>query len=395
MKKIGVYLSTEPYGGGAFQYNQSIITALDRLPKDKYQIYALFHSELWMDYLKKYEFHQIKIERVRWKNILGRILFELFLLLDIDMKNIKHIYARLNYISRQIDEQHLDLVFFPSQELYPALISSKSLVSIHDLMHRYETRFPEVGQKRIYKLREFRYKNICACAEGIFVDSNLGKKHVLDSYGVQYEKKLYVLPFAPPQYLFENNEDNDTNMELPQKYIFYPAQFWAHKNHKNLILALHFLKQKGIEVNLLLVGSKKNAYDMIRQLIDKYHLNDNIKILGYVNNYQMVKLYKNARAMIMPSYFGPTNIPPLEGFSMGCPVAVSNVYGMPEMVGDAALLFDPDSIQDIASVIERLWNDDLLCEHLIEKGYQRSIIFSQKKFNMKFKESMERIISEI
>jgi len=75
--------------------------------------------------------------------------------------------------------------------------------------------------------------------------------------------------------------------------------------------------------------------------------------------------------MVMPTFFGPTNIPPLEAFACGCPAAVSNVYGMPEQADGAALLFDPNSMEQMASVMERLWVDDELCRGLAIRGRQR------------------------
>jgi glycosyltransferase involved in cell wall biosynthesis len=73
----------------------------------------------------------------------------------------------------------------------------------------------------------------------------------------------------------------------------------------------------------------------------------------------------------MPTFFGPTNIPPLEALSFGCPVAVSRIYAMPEQLGDAALYFDPNSVQEMSQVLVRLWNDDDLCNELRVRGQQR------------------------
>ena len=84
--------------------------------------------------------------------------------------------------------------------------------------------------------------------------------------------------------------------------------------------------------------------------------------------------------MMMPTFFGPTNIPPLEAFACGCPTAVSNIYGMPEQVGEAAILFNPLSVDEIANAMERLWIDDDLCSNLISKGYEKTKTWSQKQF---------------
>ena len=85
--------------------------------------------------------------------------------------------------------------------------------------------------------------------------------------------------------------------------------------------------------------------------------------------------------MVMPSYFGPTNIPPLEAMLLGCPVAVSDKYAMPEQVGNAGLLFNPDSPEEIASCIEKLWMDENLRERLKKLGYKRVKQWNKEKFN--------------
>jgi glycosyltransferase involved in cell wall biosynthesis len=106
----------------------------------------------------------------------------------------------------------------------------------------------------------------------------------------------------------------------------------------------------------------------------------------------MAALYRSARGLIMPTFFGPTNIPPLEAFATGCPAAVSNIYDMPAQVGDAALLFDPHSIPEIVNVIERMWTDDHLIKQLKIDGQKQSQLWNQVKFNGRLKKIIEIIV---
>jgi len=101
-------------------------------------------------------------------------------------------------------------------------------------------------------------------------------------------------------------------------------------------------------------------------------LHSQIKILGYVPNEDIVGLYKNALALVMPTFFGPTNIPIVEAFFLGVPVVCSNVYAMPEQVGEAWLLFDPNNIDDMAEKIYTAWTDENLRKIFIQKGYERA-----------------------
>ena len=101
----------------------------------------------------------------------------------------------------------------------------------------------------------------------------------------------------------------------------------------------------------------------------------------------MPTYYKNARALIFPSFFGPTNIPPLEAIACGCPMAVSNIYAMPDQVLDASIYFDPLSLDSLSKSIELLWTDDNLCSDLVLNGKKVHILwnhdlFSKKIFNI-------------
>ena len=75
--------------------------------------------------------------------------------------------------------------------------------------------------------------------------------------------------------------------------------------------------------------------------------------------------------MVMPTFFGPTNVPPLEAMTYGCPVITSDIYGIPDQLGDAALYVDPNSVEDIADKMLMLWNNNGKREKLIAKGYEQ------------------------
>ena len=96
----------------------------------------------------------------------------------------------------------------------------------------------------------------------------------------------------------------------------------------------------------------------------------------------------------MPTFFGPTNIPPLEAFFLGCPVAVSRIYGMPEQVGDAALLFDPTSVEEMAACMSLLWTDDNVCRRLAVKGRKRASEWGPTEFNASVLEILRQLTDQ-
>ena len=158
-----------------------------------------------------------------------------------------------------------------------------------------------------------------------------------------------------------------------------------------MIKAIRILREEISDIHLILVGSEKNMMKEVKRYITENELNSNVTIKGFVSNENMTYLYRHAIGMIMPSYFGPTNIPPLEAMALGCPVAVSNKYAMPEQVGDAGLLFDPDSPEEIAKCIKAMWLDDKLRQKMINKGYDRISKWTKKDFKDKLQKVLDQI----
>ena len=390
-KKIGLFLFSEPYGGGAFQYSQSILQAALALPQNEYEVIVACAENAWLSQLPS---NSIKVLQVKRLGLLWRLLSgRLWLLSGIPLPLLRKYSHLLNAAIPKIIKEDCVLWIFPSQDTWSYLLPVKSLSTIHDLMHRYERRFPEVSGSLNFHKRERHYKNVCRYSQGILVDSKVGKTHVMESYKVS-DELIYVLPYIAPSYIDNKEEICSKSYNLPSKFFFYPAQFWKHKNHEQLVRSIGCLRQRIPDIRMVFAGSPKNAYQEIKMLVFNLGLSDHITFLGYVPDEYMATIYRRARALIMPTYFGPTNIPPLEAFASGCPVAISKIYGMPEQVGDAALLFDPSSDTEIADVMCRLWTDDELCHKLSLLGRQRSELWNQHHFNVQFHAIVKAVPSE-
>lgn len=378
MKRIAVYLTGRPDNGGSYQYWMTVLKALAQIDKNKCQVIVYSPYKDWEGISSELN---VKFQAVyRDINILQKICiwgFPRVLPLAI-MRKFSVIW---NPFVKELKSNKPDLWIGQTTAIGEELLDIPTVVPIFDLMHKYRQDIPELREK--YKEREKLYIYQCKHAAMILVDSEIGKQHVLECYGSVVEgleDKIRILPFIPPDYIYEGQECQSFPHEIFGKYIFYPAQFWTHKNHKRLLEALKQLKDKGIIVNLVLVGSEQNNERAVKDLINDLDLQNQVKILGYVNNSEMIYLYRHARALVMPTVLGPTNIPQLEAFVLGCPVATSRIYGIPEQVGDAALLFNPENVDEIAKSIERLWVDDELCAGLVEKGKSKAAKWGQKEF---------------
>lgn len=388
-KKIGLFLDYDPSDGGTFQYNQTMIEAVAALPADRFSVVFGYTSDAWLKYLAPYNQRRVFISA----GFLGRVLSLGWNRMGLPMTPWRRISRFFHPIAKALLMEKCDLWIFPSPTAKSFQIAVPALVSIHDLMHRYERRFPESASGREYSNRERNYANICRWAKGVLVDSETGRQHVHESYGIPVER-IHVLPYTAPQYIRTAKTPSgfDSRYRLPAKFLFYPAQFWRHKNHKSLVEAVSTLKAEIPDLKLVLAGSPKNAHNSIVELVRNRSLEDDVIFLGYVPDEDMPELYRRARALIMPTFYGPTNIPPLEAFVTGCPVAVSGIYAMPEQTGDAALLFDPESVSELAECIRRLWIDDQLCEELIVRGKRRAEAWGRDQFNERLRIIVERVV---
>ncbi len=380
-----------PFEGGAFQYSQTILEAVSALPRDRFDVLVAFTNDSWNRLLKNYELQVLQVSLGIWKFFPGKRLSG-YLPMTIWRGTCPYFHSP----ARILRAQQCDLWIFPAQDIHSYLLPLPALSTIHDLMHRYEPHFPEVTAKGEYDKRERHYRTMCRWAKGIVVDSEIGRKQVSESYNIK-PQVIHVLPFVAPANSLRASASclSDEIRYLPRKFILYPAQFWQHKNHRILIIALALLRKKIPDLHLVFTGTQKNGYSLLQSLIYNLNVKQNITFSGYVSDQDMTGIYRRARAMMMPTFFGPTNIPPLEAMAHGCPTAVSDVYGMRDQLGHAALYFNPHSAQDVARIMEQLWCDDSLCEEMSHRGFLHHSQWNQKHFNERLLHILGKIFPHV
>ena len=245
-----------------------------------------------------------------------------------------------------------------------------------DIQHRIQPWFPEVSRGRQWKIREDYFSDYLRRAAYVVTGSEEGRREIELFYGV-LPKRIRVLPLATPRFALEG-ADRDVEGRLAALgvkpgYLFYPAQFWAHKNHVNLLRALRILHDEfGLPYELVLVGSDHGNEAHVRKTVAELNLEQHVRFLGFVSQENLVALYRGADALAFVTFFGPDNLPPLEAFALGCPVVASDLPGAAEQLGDAALLVPPEKPEDIAEAIRKLHEDSGLRETLRERGMRRA-----------------------
>ena len=240
--------------------------------------------------------------------------------------------------------------------------------TIWDLSHRDSPEFPEVRIDRKFEARENLYKNSLPKAFLVIVDSKTLAKRCSSRYGIDVDK-IIDMPFSPSPFFKDecNIEIKDLLIKysIEEGYYYYPAQFWPHKNHIRILQALVLLKNNKINKKVVFSGGDKGNLSYIKSKILEFGLENNVELLGFVPSSHIKSLYKASLAVVMPTYFGPTNIPPLEAWSLGKPLIYSS--HLKENVGDAAILVNPDSAEDLAKAMISVLNP-IIVNKLVNKG---------------------------
>jgi glycosyltransferase involved in cell wall biosynthesis len=294
------------------------------------------------------------------------------------LKLIKFFF-RYSAFEKYLINKNIDLVYFLSpSNLSQSLEELNYIITVWDLSHREDPEFPEVRFNRQFESRDTKYKAILPRAVAILVDSDIGKANLSHYYNIDIDR-IKVMPFQASEFSRRKTDlKNKMSIDIKKKYqlnvpyVFYPAQLWAHKNHIYLLRGLFVLAKKyNLRIGAIFSGGDKNNQKYIETYVKKLNLENYIRFTGFVSDDEIFQLYKQSLALVMPSYFGPTNLPPLEAFSIGIPVLYSDIKGLKDQVGDAALLMDLTKPDSLSLHLKTLLEDTDLRNKLIAKGNSR------------------------
>jgi glycosyltransferase involved in cell wall biosynthesis len=345
---------------------------------DSLEVVVAYGDEGWKEVLDRLHIKGIRLRH--WRR--GETIAKLFMGAFLHASWARAMAPTINPLVAELRNLSCNAWIFPAQDALTWQMCGPTIATIHDLMHRYEPSFPEASSWWRYLWREHRFRNLANASTAVLVDSETGRNHVIESYGTP-PGHIHSLPYVAPDYIYAAYERPrvSEHYQLPGKFLFYPAQFWPHKNHLRLVEALARARQACPDMELVLTGGANRDYEKVKTRVLALRLEQVVHFLGYVPDTDLASLYRRARGLIMPTFFGPTNIPPLEAMACGCPVLISNIYGIPEQCGDAALYFSPNSIDEMQRVMTSLWQDDALFKRLSAKGLERTASWRQVDFN--------------
>jgi glycosyltransferase involved in cell wall biosynthesis len=219
----------------------------------------------------------------------------------------------------------------------------------------------------------------CRRADRIIAISHATQRDLIAAYDVPPEKVTVIHEAADPRFQPQPPEAVEavrTRYGLPERYLLSVGTIEPRKNLTRLLEAFEALHAEGLTDALVVVGGRGWLYDDFFARLERSPAREAVLFPGYVPDADLPPIYAGAQALAFPSLYEGFGLPVLEAMACGAPVACSNTSSLPEVAGDAALLFDPHDVTAITQALHRLLSDDTLHADLQQRGRGRAATFS-------------------
>jgi glycosyltransferase involved in cell wall biosynthesis len=294
----------------------------------------------------------------------------------------RRLWPRAGRIQRAAARHGVDLIWFVAGGAHE-IPDAPYIATVWDVQHRTHPWLPEVSHGGIWESREAAIRAFLWRAAFVITGTETGKRE-LEMYYQIPPQRVRLLPHPTPAFALNRivpSANLTARFGLKPNYLLYPAQFWPHKNHINLLLALEILKSRfGLTPNLVLVGSDKGNRKFVEQAAAQFGVFSQLVFTGFVTQDELIALYRQAGALVYLSMSGPENLPPLEAFALECPVVASDIPGASEQLGDCARLVSAFSPESVATALYEVLTDSQARNVLVTRGQTRARAWTSSDF---------------
>jgi glycosyltransferase involved in cell wall biosynthesis len=280
-----------------------------------------------------------------------------------------------------------DLVHIPLNRV-PLFMIRPYVVTIHDMANLF---YEEVTSKTRMQMRRYRFRRGLVRAERVIAVSEATRRDVENLMGVRPERVCRVYNAPDPGFLLHGPGDPGEHQRIMERYqINYPFLLYAgnirrHKNVPRLVEAFAVVREQLAahpvyrDLRLVIIGDTISQYPAVRHSVIKSRVEQVVRFLGFVPFETLRCFYESAAAFVFPSRYEGFGLPPLEAMACGSPVITSNVSSLPEVVGDAAVLVNPENVFDIARGIRDVLLNEHLREEMVRRGREQASRFSWER----------------
>jgi glycosyltransferase involved in cell wall biosynthesis len=286
-------------------------------------------------------------------------------------------------LSRALGKRKPDIVHIPHHDC-PFMMPGRLVVTIHDCVH---VKFPPENLSRLRRYELYwRTKRAVESASQILAVSNSTRDDLLNIFNLDANRISVVHNalderFSPD----ENGLDRKTVLEryqLHDPFILYSGRIRRHKNIHRLIEAFAVLKselrddEQFRNLKLIVIGDELSRHQYLRLTVVRSGVQQDVRFFGFVPNAILQVFYQSAVLFAFPSLYEGFGLPPLEAMASRTPVLASNTSSLPEVLGDAALLVNPENVFEIARGMKAILMEDALRARLVERGMTHISKFS-------------------
>ncbi len=278
-----------------------------------------------------------------------------------------------------------DLLHVPHLFWKPQGIPCPYVVTVHDLLDHMYRASSDSGLKRT--LHFYLTKRVLRRAARIFAVSHFSKKDTENYFKVPPEKIEVIYNALDERFKQGHATDADRQLIAQRYQVNYPFLLWAgrispHKNVVRIIEAFSLLKNQLVEegrfedLRLIIIGDEVSRHPDLRRTVIKSRMQNDVRFLGFVPIEVLRIFYDQAKIFVFPSLYEGFGLPPLEAMAHGTPVVTSNTSSIPEVVGNAAVMVNPENVFEIQRALHRVLVDQTLRDKLKSRGAEQAQKFS-------------------
>lgn len=293
-----------------------------------------------------------------------------------------------------------DLVHVPNLFSVPRVLPCRYVMTVHDMLeHMSRAR----GQTGFWRSWHFQMtKRVLSGAERIFAVSNFTKNEIEKLFGISPERIEVIYNAIDERFLHGHASAADRELIAQRYQVNYPFLLYAgrispHKNVVRMIEAFSALKTElekdhvFPDLKLIIIGDDLSGSPDLRRTVVRSGVQNDVRFLGFVPIEVLRIFYDSAKIFVFPSLYEGFGLPPLEAMAHGTPVVTSNVSSLPEVVGDAAVLVNPENVFEIMRALHRVLLDHALRERMKERSYLQAGKFSWEKSVRRIVEAYRQI----
>jgi hypothetical protein len=365
---IAIIFDTSENSGGFSQSLSSVIHLLKiNKKKNNFNFKIITTSKSIQLNLKKRNIDSFFFKKNKFLILFDYLYKKIFFNFLIQKFNLKN-----SFTSYLIKKKINLAIFLNPSKLILQLENINFVMFSYDLGYKFCNFFPEYTKNDSYKIRDSIISKSCNRAFRIIVDTNRSKNEICKYYNCP-EERINVQPFSP---LIIKKDYNDFYKQLKinnkiinlKNYLFYPAHFWPHKNHKYIIDAVDNLnKNYNLKIKIVFCGNDKGNLEYLKRILNKILKNDQFIFLNYINDKELIYLYKNCKALVIPTYIATSTLPLYEAFYYKIPVLYSKGVLDPDLE-KFVTTFDLKNSNDLTLILKKICENKFKNTLKIKRG---------------------------